>query len=304
MEKAIKANNLTKKFGSLTAVDDISFFINRGEIYGFLGPNGAGKSTTIRMLCGILSPTSGSAEVAGIDVLKEPEMVKRKIGYMSQEFSLYFDLTVSENIDFFGSIYRLKSSQLKKRKEKLVNILGLENILDKLAGELSTGWRQKLSLTCSLIHEPEVVFLDEPTAGVDPLSRRNFWNVLYELSAKGITFLVTTHYMQEAERCHRLAFMYRGRFVAEGATEEIKERFNLKAVTVFSSNINLVEKLIRNLPGVETYVLKSESIYALLKESALKEFKKKIESERIEANFKVKNPEIEDIFIALTKSNN
>jgi len=219
---AIKAEGLTKVFGNLTAVDRVDMEVREGEIYGFLGPNGAGKSTTIRMLTGLLLPTEGRAEVLGYDVAEEPERVKENIGYMSQRFSLYEDLSVYENIDFYSSIYGLRGDEKRRNITEVLAMANLEDRVEQIAGTLSGGQKQRLALGCSIIHRPRMLFLDEPTAGVDPLSRRDFWGLLYDLSARGTTIMVTTHYMDEAEHCHRLGFINLGKIIAEGTPEELK----------------------------------------------------------------------------------
>lgn len=211
--------DLEKRFGSFIAVNRISFEVDRGEIFGFLGPNGAGKSTTIRMLCGILAPTGGTGTVAGFDVRIEPEKIKGHIGYMSQKFSLYEDLTVEENIDFYSGIYRIAPEKKKERKEWVIGMAGLGEHRHSLTAILSGGWKQRLSLGCAILHEPPVLFLDEPTSGVDPISRRQFWDLIYELSGRGITVFVTTHYMEEAEYCNRVGLIYRGELIACGTPE-------------------------------------------------------------------------------------
>ena len=221
---AVAAWNLTRRFGKFVAVDDVSLAVEAGEIYGFLGSNGAGKSTTIRMLCGLLSPTSGRAEVAGFDVARQPEGVKRHIGYMSQRFSLYLDLTVLENLRFFGGVYGLKRKQLASQVEWALDMAELRGNETVLASELSGGYRQRLALACALLHEPPVVFLDEPTGGVDPVARRRFWDQIYRLSADGKAVFVTTHFMDEAEHCHRIALMDEGRVVAEGSPTQLKQQ--------------------------------------------------------------------------------
>ena len=220
---AVEAIELTKKFGDFTAVDRVSFTIKRGEIFGFLGPNGAGKTTTIRMLLGLLRPTSGHAQVLGFDIVKQSDEVKKRIGYMSQRFSLYNDLTVEENLNFYGRTYGVKNQQLRERKAYILEMAGLEGRERELTKNLSGGWKQRLALGTAIIHEPEMVFLDEPTAGVDPISRRAFWDLLYELADGGTTIFVTTHYMDEAEHCQRLAFIHGGRIVARGSPGDIKE---------------------------------------------------------------------------------
>jgi len=219
---AIEAVELTKQFDHFTAVDRVRFTVQRGEIFGFLGPNGAGKTTTIRMLLGLLAPTSGQATVLGFDIVRQTAEIRQRIGYMSQRFSLYNDLTVAENLDFFGGIYGVKGGRFQGRKQSVLAMAGLQGRERELAKNLSGGWRQRLALGCAILHEPEMLFLDEPTAGVDPISRREFWELLYALSEQGRTIFVTTHYMDEAEHCHRLAFIQRGRLVALGTPEAIK----------------------------------------------------------------------------------
>ncbi len=226
---AVSLDNLTKRFGEFTAVDRVSLIVPRGQIFGFLGPNGAGKSTTIRMLCGILPPTSGEGQVAGFDIATEPERIKENIGYMSQRFSLYEDLTVEENIAFYAGVYRLPPAKRQERTEWVIEMAGLTERRRSNAGELSGGWRQRLALGCAILHEPPIVFLDEPTSGVDPLSRRKFWELIYTLAEGGVTVFVTTHYMDEAEYCDRLALIYRGELVAVGTPEELKRSRTLGA---------------------------------------------------------------------------
>ena len=224
-EYAVTVENLEKRFGTFQAVDKVSFQVKRGEIFGFLGPNGAGKSTTIRMLCGIVTPTAGKASVLGFDVFNDAEKIKANIGYMSQKFSLYEDLTVEENIDFYSGIYQVPQAVKTERKEWVIAMSGLEEHRNSLTSVLAAGWRQRLALGCALLHNPSVIFLDEPTSGVDPISRRNFWSLIYELAGKGVTVFVTTHYMDEAEYCDRLAMIYRGELVAMGTPEEMKSRY-------------------------------------------------------------------------------
>jgi ABC-2 type transport system ATP-binding protein len=219
---AVSLDHLTKRFGTFTAVNSVSLTVPKGQIFGFLGPNGAGKSTTIRMLCGILAPTSGDGRVAGFDIYTEPERIKENIGYMSQRFSLYEELTVAENIAFYAGIYRLPGAKRQERSEWVINMAGLAERRNSLAGELSGGWRQRLALGCAILHEPPIVFLDEPTSGVDPLSRRKFWELIYSMAEEGVTVFVTTHYMDEAEYCDRLALIYRGELVAIGTPDELK----------------------------------------------------------------------------------
>jgi ABC-2 type transport system ATP-binding protein len=227
---AVQTEKLRKTFGSLVAVDALDLTINRGEVFGLLGPNGSGKTTTIRMLCGLMEPTSGGAHVAGVDVTTDPEGVRRRIGYMSQKFGLYDDLTVQENLRFYASVYGLRGSARSERIVEQLRDLGLEERKNQLAGTLSGGWKQRLALACATSHKPEVLFLDEPTAGVDPASRRLFWDWIYTLAKSGTTILVTTHYMDEAARCSRLAFLSRGHLIAVGTQGEITRQFGQKTV--------------------------------------------------------------------------
>ncbi len=222
---AIIVSDLTRVFGDFVAVDHVSFEVARGEVFGFLGSNGAGKSTTIRMLCGLLKPTSGTALVDGIDVSRDPEGVKRRIGYMSQRFSLYEQLTVDQNIRFFGGIYGLSAERLEQRRAFVMDMAGLHGRERAKASDLAGGWRQRLALGCAILHEPPIVFLDEPTGGVDPVSRRQFWTLIDQLAETGITVLVTTHYLDEAEHCHRIAIIHAGRLAALGSTTELKRVF-------------------------------------------------------------------------------
>jgi ABC-2 type transport system ATP-binding protein len=230
MSVAVETRELSKHFGAFKAVDRISLAVNEGEIFGFLGANGAGKSTTIRMLCGLLRPTSGTGLVLGTDVARDPEGVKRKIGYMSQRFSLYDDLTVAQNLRFFAGVYGLRGARARERGRWALHMAGLEGKEDRLTGELPGGWKQRLALACAVLHEPRVVFLDEPTSGVDPISRRLFWRLIDEMSAAGVTVFVTTHYLEEAEYCHRLALIHAGRLVALGTVSDLKSVFAGDAV--------------------------------------------------------------------------
>lgn len=219
---AVVVENLEKRFGAFVAVNRVSFQVGRGEIFGFLGPNGAGKSTTIRMLCGILTPSGGRGTVAGFDVCTQPEQIKANIGYMSQKFSLYQDLTVEENIDFYSGIYRIPAQKKLRRKEWVLEMAGLGKHRHQPTAILSGGWKQRLALGCAILHEPPIVFLDEPTSGVDPISRRRFWDLIYDLAGNGVTVFVTTHYMDEAEYCNRLGLIYRGELIAMGTPHALK----------------------------------------------------------------------------------
>ncbi len=226
----IRAEDLTKRFGKFTAVDSISFEVKRGEIFGFLGANGAGKTTAIKMLCGLWKPTSGKATVAGFDVYKQTEQIKKTVGYMSQKFSLYEDLTVKENVNFYGGIYGLSNNNIKNKSEYLIKKLDIEKEKNELIKSLPLGWKQKLAFSVAVLHDPQIVFLDEPTGGVDPITRRQFWNMIYESAAYGVTIFVTTHYMDEAEYCDRVSMMVEGKIAALDTPRNLKNRFNVKSM--------------------------------------------------------------------------
>ncbi len=228
MDNVIKVENLTKRFGNFTAVDNISFEVKRGEIFGFLGANGAGKTTAMRMLCGLSIPTEGKGTVAGYDIFKQPELVKRSIGYMSQKFSMYEDLKVWENLELFGGIYGMNDKVIKEKTDELMTKLNFEDERNKLVKSLPLGFKQKLAFSVSIFHQPQVVFLDEPTGGVDPITRRRFWEMIYDATAKGITVFVTTHYMDEAEYCDRVSIMVDGRIEALDSPDNLKKQFNAK----------------------------------------------------------------------------
>ena len=265
---AIEVRNLTRRFGDFVAVNDISFDVRAGEIFGFLGSNGAGKSTTIRMLCGLLRPTSGTAIVGGIDVTKDPEGVKRRIGYMSQRFSLYEKLTVDQNITFFAGIYGLSKERFVARRAFVLDMAGLRGREDTLTGALSAGWRQRLALGCAILHEPPIVFLDEPTGGVDPLSRRQFWRLIDDLSRAGVAVLVTTHYLDEAEHCHRIAIIQAGRLAAHGTVKELKSIFASRPIL----EVRAVEpvaamRALDDMPEVEKTSIFGTAVHAVLRSS-------------------------------------
>ncbi|MDH4099562.1 MAG: ABC transporter ATP-binding protein [Nitrospirota bacterium] len=243
---AISTDNLTKRFGHLLAVDHISMTIREGEIYGFLGPNGSGKSTTIRMLCGLMDPTEGTGSVLGFDITKETEQIRQNIGYMSQRFSLYEDMTVEENLDFYASIYGLRGKLKQERMAEMIAMANLTGRENQLSGTLSGGWKQRLALGCSIVHKPRVLFLDEPTAGVDPVSRRDFWDLIYHIAELGTTIMVTTHYMDEADQCHTLGFIYNGRIIAQGTPPEIKaNEMKGQVVEIACENIVAVFELLK-----------------------------------------------------------
>ena len=302
-EYAVTVENLEKRFGDFQAVNKVSFQVKRGEIFGFLGPNGAGKSTTIRMLCGILAPTAGKANVIGFDVFREAEQIKSHIGYMSQKFSLYEDLTVEENIDFYSGIYRIPKEDKKARKDWVIKMSGLEEHRSSLTAILPGGWRQRLALGCALLHKPPVIFLDEPTSGVDPISRRNFWDLIYQLAAEGVTVFVTTHYMDEAEYCDRLAMIYRGELVAIGTPDELKIRYmnadilNLECPDPFKmlqvvTGISVIKEAALFGRGLHLTVEDSEAAMPMIA-TALQS--QKADYTRLE---KIR-PSLEDVFVAI-----
>ena len=300
---AVGVEHLTRRFGTFVAVDDIGFRVKRGEIFGFLGPNGAGKSTTIRMLCGLLRPTSGSGTVAGFDILRQAEQIKRHIGYMSQKFSLYEDLRVEENIDFYGGIYGLAGDRLARRKEWALEMAGLADHRTSLTAILSGGWKQRLALACAILHEPPIIFLDEPTSGVDPLSRRRFWDLIYTMADQGITVFVTTHYMEEAEYCDRLALIYGGRMIAAGSPLELKtthmqeEIIDLRCPDPYP----LIEPLL-TLPGVRDAALFGAGLHVVTADAARTQsaISRLLEQLGIDGTtMTVIMPAMEDVFISL-----
>jgi ABC-2 type transport system ATP-binding protein len=265
-DSAILVRDLTRRFGAFTAVDRINFEVERGEIFGFLGANGAGKSTAIRMMCGLLKPTSGTAVVDGVDVSRDPEDVKRRIGYMSQKFSLYEALTVEQNIRFFGALYGLNDEQIAKRMKFVVDMAGLSGRESTRARDLAGGWRQRLALGCAILHEPRIVFLDEPTGGVDPLSRRQFWRLIESMSRGGVTTLVTTHYLDEAEHCHRIAIVNAGNLAAMGTSRELKAIFAKRPILeIHSSRPVDVMRALEENPSVEKTSVFGTAVHAVLK---------------------------------------
>jgi len=300
-ETAIDVKQLTRRFGAFVAVDNLSFDVRRGEIFGFLGSNGAGKSTTIRMLCGLLRPTSGTAIVGGIDVATNPEGAKQRIGYMSQRFSLYELLTVDQNIRFFGGVYGLDAERLAARRSFVLEMAGLTGREDTLARDLAGGWRQRLALGCAILHEPNILFLDEPTGGVDPLSRRQFWRLIDMLSQQGVTVLVTTHYLDEAERCHRVALIHAGKLAALGTTSEVKGIFKGRPIVeVRAAQAVEVMQALDGMPEIEKTSLFGTSVHAVLrtKELTVSELESRLASSglAIDAISEVM-PSLEDVFL-------
>jgi ABC-2 type transport system ATP-binding protein len=298
---AVKVEGVSRKFGDFVAVDNISLSVNKGEIFGFLGPNGAGKSTTIRMLCGLLTPTSGSGFVGGYDIIKEYEEIKKDIGYMSQKFSLYDDLTVEENIDFFSGVYRVPKEKKKKRMEWVLEMAGLNERRNAITKILPGGFKQRLALGCAILHEPPIIFLDEPTSGVDPISRRNFWKLIYDMSREGTTVFVTTHYMEEAEYCDRLALIYRGKIIAEGTPNDLKQNYMSRDVLEIDIDrvVEAMEVLYRN--GIETAIFGS-LLHATVEnaEQEIPGIKRILEGSNITVN-KIEKiiPSLEDVFVTL-----
>jgi drug efflux transport system ATP-binding protein len=298
---AIEVKDLTRKFRTFTAVDHISFDVEVGEIFGFLGANGAGKSTTIRMLCGLLRPTSGTARVGGIDVARDPEAVKRRIGYMSQRFSLYEALTVNQNITFFGGVYGLDRETLERRRAFVLDMAGLKGRENTLTRDLAGGWRQRLALGCAILHQPPIVFLDEPTGGVDPLSRRQFWDLIGNLSREGVTVLVTTHYLDEAEHCHRIAIIHAGKLAALGSATSLKERFQSRPIIEITTDrpVEVMEAL-EALPEVEKTSLFGTAVHAVLKSQTVEP--DSLRELLVQAGHPVRSatrvaPSLEDVFL-------
>lgn len=302
----IETFNLTKKFGDLVAVNSVNLKIEQGEIFGLLGPNGAGKSTLVRLLCGLLRPTSGDAIVGGYSIKNEPEKIKKIIGYMSQRFGLYDDLTVEENINFYAGIYLNDRKLAKQRTEEIIEQLSFQKYRNALAMHLSGGLRQRLSFATAIVHEPRIVFLDEPTSGVDPISRRQFWDLVYNLSARGKTVLVTTHYMDEAERCNRIGFISHGTILAIDSPSEIKQKYMRgEVIRIIPQDLMICYKVLSSLDFVEDIGIFGDSIHVVVQDaeakiSEIENFlrRKNVTIEKIE---KI-SPSIEDVFIALTKN--
>jgi len=303
---AVKVDNLEKKFGNFTAVNHINFEVKEGEIFGFLGPNGAGKSTTIRMLCGIYTPTSGSGTVGGFDIIKEQHKIKEHIGYMSQKFSLYDDLTVEENIDFYSSIYNIPSGEREARKNETIKLAGIEDFRKNLTGTLSGGWKQRLAIGCAIIHQPKIIFLDEPTSGVDPITRSNFWKIIKDMAASGKTVFVTTHYMDEAENCNRLVMIYHGTMIAMGSPEEMKTKIMKNEIleVIMPHAEQYLEKIAR-LDSVKETALFGVNIHAVVHEAqkATSALKSLFEQEGV-PRYSINKimPSLEDVFVALVEN--
>jgi ABC-2 type transport system ATP-binding protein len=301
MTAAVTAADLTRTFGDFVAVDAVSFEVAAGEVFGFLGPNGAGKTTTIKMLTGLLAPTSGAASVAGFDVATEAEAVRRHIGYMSQAFSLYGDLTVEENVAFFAGLYGVRGERREERRDAVLEMADLAAARRRLVRELPLGYKQRLALGCALLHEPPVLFLDEPTSGVDPLTRRAFWDVIYGLSDAGTTVFVTTHYMEEAERCHRLALMNRGRMIALDTPGRIRGELGHPLLEVRTSEAPRAVDVLDGAPGVLSVGLYGRAVHAMVEDAdeARRSIRRALEEGGIEIEaIEEVTPSLEDAFIA------
>lgn len=296
--------DLVKRFGDFVAVDRISLEARRGEVVGFLGPNGAGKSTTIRMLCGLLRPTAGQALVAGYDVAREPERVRQRIGYMSQKFSLYNDLQVIENIHFFASMYDVSASVLKERESWVLDMAGLRGRESTLTGTLPSGWKQRLALGCAVLHRPPILFLDEPTSGVDPISRRKFWELIHSMAADGVTVLVTTHYMDEAEYCNRLVLIFQGRIVASGSPTELKQQaMNGELLLVECEPLGLALDVLQHTPDVADAAVFGNALHVVVSEAGamIPRLRSYLSQHGITvAKMETISPTLEDVFVSLT----
>ena len=303
---AVTLKDLTKRFGDFVAVDKVSLDVKKGEIFGFLGPNGAGKSTTIRMLCGILTPSGGSGTVAGFDIISQPEEIKKSIGYMSQRFSLYDDLTVEENIDFYSGIYKIPAERKKERKEWVIGMAGLAEHRASRTAILSGGWKQRLALGCAILHEPPIIFLDEPTSGVDPISRRNFWDLIYHLAGEGVTVFVTTHYMDEAEYCDRLGLIYRGELIALDTPAGLKDRHMAEEIVeVLCERPQEAIGIIEELQGVRHAALFGRGLHVVAEaaDAAAAAIAAKLEQQGFTGISTEKiTPSLEDVFVSLIEA--
>lgn len=308
MADAIQTHALTRRFGKVVAVDSVDLRVEEGTIYGFLGPNGSGKTTLIRMLCGLLRPSDGSATVLGYDAATESEAIKRSIGYMSQQFSLYRDLTVMENLRFYGRIYNVPRAEFRERLEEVIEIVGIGEYRKRLAGHLSGGWKQRLALACSLVHGPQLMFLDEPTAGIDPVARRNLWNLLFDLSGRGVTFFVTTHYMDEAERCSHVGYIYYGKLIIDGTPKELKAMPEVtpegsERVELRCPRLAAAMTYVRDRDYVRDATIFGDSLHVLL-ESGTGD---RLAADVVRGGFgepevKPIPPTLEDVFVTLTRT--
>jgi len=307
-EMMIQCENLTKKFGNFTAVDHVSFSVTKQSIFGFLGPNGSGKSTVIRMLCGILEPTEGTGSIAGHDVSRETDAIKGSLGYMSQKFSLYDELTANENLQFYAQLYGLRGPAMKQRRDELVALAHLEPYIDQRAGLLSGGWKQRLAMACALVHKPSVLFLDEPTAGIDPVARRELWDLLFELSSAGMTLFVTTHYMDEAERCTHVGYIYMSKLIVCGSPDDLKKLPAVnppgtKRLDVTSDHVTVALRAVRKMEGIRAATVFGQSMHLLLDESMPEQsIRDTLGGVGIhEVDIRPIGPSLEDVFVLLTR---
>lgn len=304
MEHSVVVHDLVKRFGSFTAVDHVSFNTRPGEIFGFLGPNGSGKSTTIRILCGLLHPTSGRAEIAGIDVVRSAEQIRRRIGYMSQKFSLYNDLTVIENLRFYGGLYNVVGRELDDRIQWTLAMAGLAGRENSRTGTLAGGWKQRLALGCAVLHRPPIVFLDEPTSGVDPVSRQRFWELIQELSVKGVTVFITTHRLDEAEYCNRLAFIFHGRLVALGTPAELKlNAVKGEILMIEASPLGQALEAAKTADAIRDAAVFGNALHVVVAnaDAAMNAVRIAMDSHRVQIKqMRRIRPSLEDAFVALT----
>jgi len=311
VDTMIECDKLTKRFGQVTAVDHVTFKVEKSSIFGFLGPNGSGKSTVIRMLCGLLEPSDGQGLIAGFDVATQTDQIKSLIGYMSQKFSLYDELTVYENLMFYGRLYGLRGAALAKRRDELIALTHIEPYLGRRAALLSGGWRQRLAMACSLVHKPSVLFLDEPTAGIDPVARRELWDLLFEFSGLGMTLFVTTHYMDEAERCSHVGYIYMSRLVVCGEPDDLKQMPlvnppDAKRIDVTCDHVTIGLQAVRRLAGVRAATVFGQSMHLLVDKDTPEDF---IRAELVKAGIPRADirpiaPSLEDVFVALTNERN
>jgi ABC-2 type transport system ATP-binding protein len=301
MTAIIEADHLTIRFGQVTAVKDVSFAIAKGEIFGFLGPNGSGKTTIIKALCGLLTPTEGTGRILGMDIRRDAAEIRRHVGYMSQKFGLYEDLTVAENIAFYAGVYGLDGKHAEERTRDVQKLTGIEPYMKRRAGQLSGGWKQRLALACAIIHSPEVMFLDEPTAGIDPVARRALWDLLFQLSGQGVTFFVTTHYMDEAERCGRVGYIYLSKLIAIGTVAELQRLpeanpAGTTRVQIDTANPSAVLDLVRAMEGVREATIFGHTIHALVETERLSALRAQLPQAKVETI----QPSLEDVFVTLT----
>lgn len=301
MTPVITADGMTIRFGSFTAVQDVSFQVGKGELFGFLGPNGSGKTTIIKALCGLLTPTEGTGTILGMDIRKHAADIRRHVGYMSQKFGLYEDLTVAENLTFYAGVYGIKGTQAEQRTKELLALTGMEPYLDRRVGALSGGWKQRLSLSCAIIHSPQVLFLDEPTAGIDPVARRSLWDLFFQLSGQGVTFFVTTHYMDEAERCGRVGYIYLSKLAAIGTIAELQQlpEANPKGtvrVQIDAPDASMELTRLRSMTGVREATIFGRSIHALVEQDDLDAIRQQLNGASVETIV----PSLEDVFVTLT----